>query len=120
MQIMQTFGVGQVAAVLGLTLFVAGYGLGPMLWSPMSEVPQIGRMPIYIATLFVFVLLQIPTALPDNFGMLLAFRFLTGLFGSPVLATGGATLSDIYSPKKAAYAISIWGLSAVCGKHNHI
>lgn len=26
---------------------------------------------------------QIPTALASNFGMLLAFRFLTGLFGSP-------------------------------------
>lgn len=36
--VMATFGVSQVAATLGLTLFVAGYGLGPMIWSPMSEV----------------------------------------------------------------------------------
>lgn len=34
----ETFGVSQVAATLGLTLFVAGYGTGPMIWSPMSEV----------------------------------------------------------------------------------
>lgn len=27
-----TFGVGQVPATLGLCLFVAGYGLGPMFW----------------------------------------------------------------------------------------
>lgn len=26
------FGVSEVAATLGLTLFVAGYGLGPMIW----------------------------------------------------------------------------------------
>lgn len=50
---MKSFGVSQVAATLGLTLFVAGYGVGPMLWSPMSEVPQIGRNPVYILTLAV-------------------------------------------------------------------
>jgi len=113
--IIATFHVSQVAATVGLTLFVAGYGLGPMLWSPMSEIPQVGRSPIYMVTLLVFVVFQVPTALASNFGMLLAFRFLTGLFGSPVLATGGATLSDIYPPKKRAYAISIWGMAAVCG-----
>lgn len=109
------FGVSQVAATLGLTLFVAGYGIGPMIWAPMSEIPAIGRNPIYLGTLFVFVVLQVPTALATNFGMLLAFRFLTGWFGSPVLATGGASLADIYSPKKRAYAMSIWGIAAVCG-----
>ena len=110
-----TFGVSTVAATLGLTLFVAGYGLGPMLWSPMSEIPQIGRNPIYLATLAVFVAFQPAVAMAQNFGMLLAFRFLTGFFGSPVLATGGATLADIWRPSKRAYAMSIWGISAVCG-----
>merc|ERR1712093_253305 len=50
-----------------------------------------------------------------NFGMLLAFRFLTGFFGSPVLATGGASLGDMYRPAKRAYAIAVWGLAAICG-----
>ena len=112
---METFGVSQVAATLGLTLFVAGYGIGPMLWSPMSEIPQIGRNPIYLATLAVFVAFQAPVAMAENFGMLLAFRFLTGFFGSPVLATGGASIADIWRPSKRAYAMSIWGIAAVCG-----
>ena len=38
------FGVSEVAGDLGLTLFVAGYGVGPMLWSPMSEIPMIGML----------------------------------------------------------------------------
>lgn len=113
--VMQIFGVSQVAALLGLSLFVAGYGVGPMLWSPMSEVPQIGRNVIYIGTLVIFVAFQVPTALATNFGMFLAFRFLSGFFGSPVLATGGASLADIWSPAKRAYAMSIWGIAAVCG-----
>ncbi|KAH8434334.1 MFS transporter [Aspergillus melleus] len=113
--LMEEFQIAQVPATIGLTIFVAGYGLGPLLWSPMSEVPQIGRNPVYIATLIVFVALQVPTALAKNLGTLLAFRFLTGFFGSPALATGGATIADMFSPAKRAYAISIWGISAICG-----
>lgn len=41
--------------------------------------------PVYIVTLAVFVILQVPTALAQNFSMLLALRFLTGFIGSPVL-----------------------------------
>jgi len=113
--VMMRFGVSQVAATLGLTLFVAGYGVGPMLFAPMSEIPQIGRNPVYIGTLVVFVFFNFAVIYAKNFGMLLAFRFLTGFFGSPVLATGGATLADMYKPSKRAYAIGIWGLAAICG-----
>lgn len=42
--------------------------------------------------------------------MLFALRFLTGFFGSPVLATGGASLADMYVPRKIAYAIAIWSV----------
>ena len=127
------FHVSNVAALVGLTLFVAGYGLGqyhlsnfplrrltqkfyvgPMVWAPLSEVPQIGRMPVYIFTLAMFVVLQVPTALATNYGMLMAFRFLTGFFGSPILATGGATIADIYAPKKRAYGMTLWGVFATC------
>ena len=110
---MQKFKVAQVPATLGLCLFVAGYGLGPMLFSPMSEIPAIGRNAIYIGTLVFFVFFQFGVIYAKNFGMFLAFRFLTGFFGSPVLATGGATLVDIYEPKYQAYAMSIWGVAAV-------
>lgn len=81
----------------------------------MSEIPYFGRNPVYFGTLVVFVIFQVPTALAVNFGMLLAFRFLTGFFGSPVLATGGASIGDMYAPNKRAYGMAIWGISAVCG-----
>ena len=86
-----------------------------MLWAPMSEIPQIGRNPVYIGTLLVFVIIQVPTALAVNFAMLLSFRFLSGFIGSPVLAIGGATMGDMFSPKKRAYPIGIWGIAATCG-----
>ncbi|KAJ9602705.1 GTPase-activating protein [Cladophialophora chaetospira] len=115
MDVSKVFGVSRVAATLGLTLFVVGYGVGPMFLSPLSELPQTGRGPIYVGTLALFVILQVPTALATNFGMLLAFRFITGFVGSPPLATGGATIADIYTPAKRTYGMALWGIGAVCG-----
>ena len=81
----------------------------------MSEMPFFGRNPIYISTLFLFVVLQLAVIYAKNIGMLLVFRFITGFVGSPVLATGGATIADMYAPQKQAYGISVWGIAAVCG-----
>lgn len=84
-----------------------------MIWSPMSEAIRIGRKPVYLVTLAVFVGLQVPTALAKNFGMLLAFRFLSGIFGAPVLAMGGASINDMYTPTQRGYAIVIWDVVSV-------
>lgn len=50
-----------------------------------------------------------------NIEMLLIFRFLTGFFGGPVLATGGATIMDIYSPIDISYWMSIFGVCGILG-----
>lgn len=113
--VMEQFGVSNVAALLGLTLFVLGYAIGPMFWSALSEMPYFGRNPVYIGTLALFVVLQLGVIYAKNFGMLLAFRFITGFVGSPVLATGGATIADMYVPKKQVYGITFWGIAAICG-----
>ena len=86
-----------------------------MLFSPMSEMPTIGRSRIYFWTLFAFVLLQLPTGYAVNIEMLLVFRFLTGFFGGPVLATGGATIIDIFPPPEVPYWIGIFGACGVLG-----
>ena len=113
--VMEKFDVSDVAAALGLALYVLAYGIGPMLWSPLSEIPRIGRNPIYIATYVVFVGLCVATSLVENFTGLLILRFLLGFFGSPCLATGGASLGDMYAPTKMAYAIAFWAGAATLG-----
>ncbi len=94
---------------------ISGYGLGPMLWSPLSEMPQLGRNDIYFFTFLSFVLLQLPTGFAVNMPMFLVFRFLTGFLGSPALATGGATIADMYDPAHVAYGICIWGSFGILG-----
>ena len=68
---MAHFGVQEFKASLGLALFVLGYGIGPLIFSPMSEIPVIGRNVPYIATFALFVILSVPTALVDDLGGLL-------------------------------------------------
>jgi len=44
--IMEEFDVSMTTALVGLTVFVLGYGISPMIWAPLSEFPSIGRLPV--------------------------------------------------------------------------
>lgn len=84
-----------------------------MVWAPLSELPAVGRSPVYVFTLLIFVFFQFAVIYAKNLGMLLAFRFLTGFLGSPVLATGGASMADIWDTRLRDYMIAIWGCFAI-------
>ena len=96
-QIMKVFGVGQSKASLGLSIYVIGYGVGPLIFSPLSEIPVFGRNVPYMVSFALFVILCVPMALVDNYAGLLVLRFLTGFMGSPCLATGAASMQDMVS-----------------------
>ncbi|KAJ7778840.1 major facilitator superfamily domain-containing protein [Mycena maculata] len=113
--LMAEFNVSLVTATLGLMLYVLAYGIGPMFLSPLQELPILGRNPVYMATLFLFVIFQIPLVNAKNMSTVLAMRFMTGFFGSPALATGGASMADIFSPHQCAYVLGVWALGAVAG-----
>ena len=113
--VMERFGVDIQLASMGLSMYVLAYGIGPLLFSPLSEIPIIGRNPPYIISYAIFVILLVPSSLVDNFPSLIVLRFLQGFFGSPCLATGGATLQDLYSLIKLPYVLSLWALAATCG-----
>lgn len=113
--LMVEFGASQTLGTLGLTLFVLAYGIGPMFLAPLQEMPFIGRNPIYIAGLCLFVIFQIPAILAKNIATVLVFRFFAGFVGSPALATGGASMGDIFPPWMMPYALGVWALGAVSG-----
>ncbi|KAL5889281.1 hypothetical protein ACKVWC_004517 [Pyricularia oryzae] len=114
--VMEEFGVTSVEAGLGLALFVLGYGVGPSILSPLSELPSVGRNPPYIASMFIFVIISIPTALVTNYPGLMVLRFLQGFFGSPCLASGGASVMDMYGfGLDLPYPMMVWTVSSFCG-----
>ncbi|KAF1362038.1 MFS general substrate transporter [Lizonia empirigonia] len=61
--VMKRFSVQIGAASLGLSMYVLAYGIGPLLFSPLSEMPVIGRNPPYMVSYAIFVILLVPTAL---------------------------------------------------------
>ncbi|KAK8022747.1 MFS general substrate transporter [Apiospora rasikravindrae] len=113
--LMAEFGVSDIVAILGLSLFTLGYGFGPMLWSPLSEMPKIGRSGIFFWTLFAFLLLQLPVGFAPNVAVFLVFRWVTGFCGSPCLSTGGGTITDIYEPTAVPFLLCIWASAGICG-----
>ena len=119
---MFTPGIAQVAedlkcstqAVIATTTgFVIMLGIGPLVLAPLSE--TYGRRNIYIWCFSIFTLLQIPTALSPNVGFLIAFRTISGFFGSVGIANGGGTLSDMYLPSERAGVFGWYLLGPLLG-----
>lgn len=99
------FGISPTISTLGLGVFILGYSTGPLFWSPLSEIPAISRNIPYVLTIVVFLVFTIAAAQSNSFGMLLACRFLQGFFGSPILSTGGASLSNIVDQHTKPYSL---------------
>lgn len=53
-QITVEFGISRVVATLGLSVFVMGLGVGPMVLGPLSEF--YGRRPIYVVSFTFFII----------------------------------------------------------------
>ncbi|ORY09308.1 benomyl/methotrexate resistance protein [Clohesyomyces aquaticus] len=114
-QFMEIFGVSQSVASLGLGLYVLGYGIGPLFLSPLSEIPAIGRNPPYMLSFLLFVIISIPTALINDVPGFMVLRFLQGIFGSPCIATTGASLGDITNLFHLPYLMMGWAIAGFIG-----
>ncbi|CCH60513.1 hypothetical protein TBLA_0C07220 [Henningerozyma blattae CBS 6284] len=111
-QIQEEFHVGHVVGTLNLSVYVLGYGVGPMFFSPLSEFARLGRQQIYILTFMIFGLFQVGCALVDNIYGLIILRFFSGVVSSPALTTGGATLADYINEEKLTYFLGLWAIAA--------
>lgn len=110
--IQEQFNVNHAEGALGLALYVLGYGMGSLIFSPLSEIPAVGRNPPYAIAGILFVVLSIPASLVNNYAGLMVLRFFIGFMGSPLLATAGATLGDIWAPPMMPFAIAVWSVVA--------
>ena len=90
-------------------------GVGPMIWAPLSEIPSIGRNPVYSITFLIFVIVSVPTAAVNTFSGLLVLRVIQGFFGSPCLANGGASMADLYSDLTTPYGLTVWVSACFAG-----
>ncbi|RDH35497.1 MFS general substrate transporter [Aspergillus welwitschiae] len=83
--VMRIYGVGDEVAELGLTMYVLAYGLGPMLFSPLSEIPAVAG-----------------ASYGDFYGAK-EMPYVIALWG------GGATLGPALGPLVAGFAVEKMG-----------
>ena len=109
----ERYNVSLEVAILTCSIMVCGFAVGPLLWSPLSEI--IGRRPVYIISLGLYVIFNIPCALSPNIGGLLVCRFLCGVFSSSGLSLAGGTIADIWSIEERGMAIAYFAAAPYCG-----
>ncbi|SNX84327.1 related to multidrug resistant protein [Melanopsichium pennsylvanicum] len=104
--IQNEFHISKEVAILGLSLFVIGLGIGPMLLGPLSEF--YGRRPVYLVSYTAFTLLGLPVSFANNLAVFLIFRFLTGFCGSAFLSVAGGTVSDVFAATNIFVPMAIY------------
>lgn len=113
LQMNREFGNSHIMGTLGLTLFVFGLGISPMILGPLSEF--YGRRPIYLLFYSLFLIWLIPCALAPNIQTMLIARFMDGISGSAFLSIAGATLGDIFTNGELQAPMTIYSASMFLG-----
>ncbi|QRW16511.1 major facilitator superfamily transporter [Rhizoctonia solani] len=105
--------MSQYVGILGISLYVVGFGLGPLVWGPLSE--MYGRRLIFMISFLPFVLLHLGGALAHNIPTLLVTRFLAGSFGSSPLTNAGGTIADMFTAKERGLASALFAMAPFAG-----
>ena len=100
-------------ALLSITLFVIGFGLGPMVFAPLSEL--LGRGIIYATALAVAVIFVLPCAMAKNIETLLVCRLIDGIAFSAPMALVGGTLADLWRTEERGVPMAAFSAAPFLG-----
>lgn len=109
----EEFHVSKIIALLGITTYLLGMATGSIVFAPLSEV--VGRRPVYIVSMTIFLALILPSALASNIESILVSRLFGGLFGSAMMSNSPASVNDIVSDEHRALAFGIWSIGPTNG-----
>ncbi|OQD59967.1 hypothetical protein PENPOL_c036G05860 [Penicillium polonicum] len=109
----EEFGIGREVSLLVITVFVIGFGIGPMVFAPLSEI--FGRRPVYASTLALAVIFVIPCAVSKNIGTLIVCRLIDGIaFSAPMTLVGG-TLADLWKNEERGVPMAAFSAAPFIG-----
>ncbi|KAI3396935.1 hypothetical protein diail_11548 [Diaporthe ilicicola] len=112
-QISEGFHVSSQVATLGTTLFLLGFGLGPLLWAPLSEV--FGRRAAVLTPMFIAICFSFATATAKDLQTIMITRFFGAFFASAPVTNTGGVLGDLFSPAHRGIAMAGYALAVVGG-----
>ncbi|KAJ6133649.1 Major facilitator superfamily domain general substrate transporter [Penicillium samsonianum] len=112
-QIMEDFDASQEIVILGVSLFVLGFAIGPLIWAPLSEI--FGRRHIFTISFMFLTVFNAGAAGAKNIETLIILRFLAGSFGSSPFGNGGGTIADMFPASQRGIAISLFAAAPFLG-----
>jgi multidrug resistance protein len=104
--VMQDLGASKIVAILPYSIYVLALAVGPMLAGPSSEV--LGRKAVYLVSIPIFALFILGSGFSQSIASLIVCRFFAGVFGSPGLSIGSATVADVWRPHERAIPMSLY------------
>lgn len=112
-QISREFHIGSQTATLATTLFLFGFGLGPLLWAPLSEV--YGRRMAVIPPVFIAACLTFGTAVAKDVQTIMITRFFAAFFCSAPVTNTGGVLADLFPASQRGIAVASYAMAVVVG-----
>jgi MFS family permease len=112
-QVIEEFQCSEEVAVLGISLFVLGFAIGPLLWAPLSEV--YGRQILFSITYAILTAFNAGIIGAKNIQTLLILRFFAGSFGSAPLTNSGGVIADMFPASHRGLAMCIFASAPFCG-----
>ncbi|WVQ82315.1 hypothetical protein IAT38_004443 [Cryptococcus sp. DSM 104549] len=109
----ETLHVSNEVIYLSITLFVAGFGIGPLIFAPLSEV--VGRRPIYAVSMVFYFLFTLMSCLCKNIGTMLAGRMIAGLASSAPFTNVGGTISDVWAVENRGIPMALFSSTLFMG-----
>jgi DHA1 family bicyclomycin/chloramphenicol resistance-like MFS transporter len=97
------------SALMALSAFVAAFGLGQLLFGPLSD--RIGRRPVLIAGLTLYVLATLSMLLVTDIQQFIAARVLQGLGACAALVLARTVVRDVWKTEAGpALALTMIGM----------
>jgi multidrug resistance protein len=112
-EIIIEFGCSQEIATLGVSLFVLGFAIGPLLWAPLSEL--YGRQVLFSSTYLALTVFNAGAAGSNSIATLIILRFLAGTFGSSPLTNAGGVIADMFRANQRGLGMSIYAAAPFLG-----
>ncbi|KAL2109526.1 hypothetical protein VUR80DRAFT_2332 [Thermomyces stellatus] len=111
--LMAKWGVSSTVYNIGITVFVAGFGVAPMLLAPISEV--YGRYGVFAGAGLVFFLGMLGCAVTDTLAGMIVARFVTGCAASVYATLTGGAIADLYHKEDRNTPMAAYSLTIMAG-----
>ncbi|KAI5465731.1 major facilitator superfamily domain-containing protein [Mariannaea sp. PMI_226] len=111
--ILMDFRVSTEVVILGISMFVLGFAVGPLVWAPLSEL--FGRQILFFFSYMALTAFSAGAAGAPNMGALIVLRFFGGAFGSSPLTNAGGVIADMFDARQRGMATAIFAMAPFLG-----